>query len=159
MTSGELAFNAPNLSSAGMDRTISCRNRSPFTNFLPQCNKTLNNMNILIKRRTSLSLTLHRQLSNTICAICVTSKTMWKPEERPKYKRKSGVRSIFEDITTFLFIFALTTQDYEIEIIIEIRKFKKLVHSFLNLNKILIWHALVKRATGALNQCHIDLKI
>jgi len=34
---------------------------------------------------------------------------------------------------------------------IEIRKFKKLVHSFLNLNKILIWHALVKRATGALN--------
>jgi len=76
---------------------------------------------------------------------------MWKPEERPKYKRKSRVRSIFEDITTFLFIFALTTQDYQIEIMIEIRKFKKLVHSFLNLNKILIWHALVKRATGALN--------
>jgi len=79
---------------------------------------------------------------------------MWKPEERPKYKRKSRVRSIFEDITTFLFIFALTTQDYQIEIMIimiEIRKFKKLVHSFLNLNKIFIWHALVKRATGALN--------
>jgi len=88
-----------------------------------------------------------------MCALTlsVTSKTMWKPEERPKYKRKSRVRSIFEDITTFLFIFALTTQDYQIEIMIEIRKFKKLVHSFLNLNKILIWHALVKRATGALN--------
>ena len=91
-----------------------------------------------------------------MCALTlsVTSKTMWKPEERPKYKRKSRVRSIFEDITTFLFIFALTTQDYQIEIMIimiEIRKFKKLlVHSFLNLNKILIWHALVKRAQARL---------
>jgi len=76
---------------------------------------------------------------------------MWKPEERPKYKRKSRVRSIFEDITTFLFIFALTTQDHQIEIMLEIRKFKKLVYSFLNLNKKLNWHPLVKRASGALN--------
>ena len=94
-----------------------------------------------------------------MCALTlsVTSKTMWKPEERPKYKRKSRVRSIFEDITTFLFIFALTTQDYQIEIMIEIRKFKKLlVHSFLNLNKILIWHALVKRAQARLTSATLS---
>jgi len=34
---------------------------------------------------------------------------------------------------------------------IDIQKVKTLVDNFLNLNKKLIWHALVKRATGALN--------
>jgi len=42
------------------------------------------------------------------------------------------------------------TQDHKMETMIDFQKFKKLVDSFLNLNKKLIWHALVKRATGAL---------